>query len=80
MVCSRDIEGNIYCANCKLLILSKNITDGNEQDEIINKFESEGVVYRIVVTVANSTGIVRIAVSLLLLMKLELIEFVAMPL
>lgn len=41
LVCSRDREGNIFCANCKMLLIPKNVS--NEEFEILlNKFEKMG--------------------------------------
>src|SRR5690242_9571493 len=39
LVYSKDIEGNRVCAACKTLIISKDITNNDEIEEIINKFE-----------------------------------------
>jgi hypothetical protein len=41
LICSRDIDGNIFCAGCKMLI-SKDIADDEEYDEMVNKFEIMG--------------------------------------
>jgi hypothetical protein len=42
LICSRDKDGNIYCAGCKTLIISKDITNDDEFSELEYKFEKKG--------------------------------------
>lgn len=45
LICSRDKDGNVLCAGCLMLLISKDVTDNNVREKMINKLATMGGVY-----------------------------------
>ena len=45
LICSRDKDGNVLCAGCKMLLISKDVTDDNLFDKMISNLLTMGGIY-----------------------------------